>query len=347
MNLRDPLWKANGATNITAAFPPTFSSSNSVAIAANASLFSPAQAEAMIAAISGSGPYLWSFELYWYITIPVTLATILLPLVVKRVIRWTSKFIWHNRYTLRFLVLVLGAIAIGTSASLIPQVPYLIIFGVLLGLPALIMLISSSVSGTHQVLWCGYATVFALSVYNNMILFSIAYLLSAAIGAELRYYTKLGHKLLYSFFEFLKKVALQSLHSHPGRWQVATLFCYLGLDVGLVLFLPWGVYVYLFGVPFGIIAFNRAIRSFASRKRRRFWSVYGLVYTASLTLDILGDPVGLVNAPGDGFIGWTGFVPMLYLYSLWVYAAHKDSIHGKLKRLRIRRPRGSTRPVEP
>lgn len=63
----------------------------------NSTAYNDSQTNALIDEISSSGPYLWSFKLYWIVAAQATLATILLPLVAGMVYRNIVKFVYNNR----------------------------------------------------------------------------------------------------------------------------------------------------------------------------------------------------------------------------------------------------------
>ena len=64
--------------------------------------------DAIVGAISAPGSYLWSFKMYWVITAPVTLVTILLPLIAGHIFRSITQFCYENRtYALTLCVILL------------------------------------------------------------------------------------------------------------------------------------------------------------------------------------------------------------------------------------------------
>ena len=96
------------------------------------------QTNAIVGAISSSGRYLWSFKMYWVITAPVTLATILLPLIAGHIFRSITQFCYENRtYALTISVILLLAGIIVMSVYL-PALAYLLAFGIAFGAIAII-----------------------------------------------------------------------------------------------------------------------------------------------------------------------------------------------------------------
>jgi hypothetical protein len=108
MNLQDPLWGSSDSTNPASTPAPK----NLVIRADNTnstSIFSETDVSNIITAIKDSGAHLWTLKSYWYTAIPVTVATILLPVVLGRLLRLTSQFVYpyarHWRILLGVLVI--------------------------------------------------------------------------------------------------------------------------------------------------------------------------------------------------------------------------------------------------
>jgi len=108
MNLQDPLWGSVDSTS-----PPSTEARKQLIrkldTTNDTSLFTQTEASNIITAIKGSGAHLWTLKSYWYTAIPVTVATILLPVVLGRLLRLTSQFIYpyvrHWRILLGLLVI--------------------------------------------------------------------------------------------------------------------------------------------------------------------------------------------------------------------------------------------------
>jgi hypothetical protein len=108
MNLQDPLWGSSDSTN-----PPSTPAPKNLVIRADntnsTSIFSDTDVSNITNAIKDSGAHLWTLKSYWYTAIPVTVATILLPVVLGRLLRLTSQFAYpyvrHWRTLLGVLVI--------------------------------------------------------------------------------------------------------------------------------------------------------------------------------------------------------------------------------------------------
>ena len=84
-------------------------------------MFSRDNLGTLISAIDSSGSYLWSFELYWYITVPLTICTIVVPLITGFIVRSLWKwavYVRLNREVYFLVLLCLTAVGLMIYASL-------------------------------------------------------------------------------------------------------------------------------------------------------------------------------------------------------------------------------------
>ena len=83
MNLANPLWSSE---NSPAQAPVAQSSPT------NSALSQP-ETDAIVSAIQSSGPFLFTFQSYWYISVGATVVTIVLPLIAGATLRWTMRLL--------------------------------------------------------------------------------------------------------------------------------------------------------------------------------------------------------------------------------------------------------------
>jgi hypothetical protein len=167
MNVGDPLWnnpKTSDAASANTSAPSTQSNSTDSGLS-----ISQNQTDALITAISTSGSHLWTFKSYWYTTVHLTVATIILPLILGEIVRCLSKFSYHYRGYWRALVSVL-VFAFAILANLfIPALGYDILFGIYLGVPAIGLLIRAFMKKRHRAVWIGFAVTFFSSLFGTLL----------------------------------------------------------------------------------------------------------------------------------------------------------------------------------
>ncbi len=326
MNISGPIWGS--------LIPDATTSNNQTNAVAgsNGSLsFSDNQTDAIVGAISSSGSYLWSFKMYWVITAPVTLATILLPLIAGHIFRSITQFCYGNRtYALTISVILLLA-GIIVMSVFIPAYIYLLAFGITFGMLALIATVYAAWTGRYQWLSAGFSMVFAASFAMDRYVVTsfpitgvvpLVYLILFYFRVEIKDF--LGPKLERCRLHITKLV-------HPPRrhswiWQAVIVCMYYTSAVSLAWWLPIPS-LFIVGTPLGLLGVNRFIYSFANPRPeyKHCWTVYTFVYLASLLLGCYVDALCLA------------LVPMTYLFAVWLYLDHRRWVNGQLWRL-IRDP---------
>ena len=332
MNLSDPIWGP-----VIPAATSSDSSTNSTSNTTNSTGFSQNQTNAIIGEIASSGAYLWNFKLYWIISAPVTLATILLPLVAGPIFRSTLRAFYRNRTYLRPLagiIVLAGFVALDVALK---GYLYTIVFGVTLGTVALYMLCRASRSGKNQVIWCGYSIIFAASFTIDQLAntgpvgisgyVSLGYLLVAWLRPEIR---KPLQGITRHYVQ-LRDKWLDYIHTQSNRrtWQVVVVIIYYGFAILVSNLVPSYGRLAMFSIPFGVLSINRVIRSFFAQKHVFRWVLYTIIFGFSLIID-LASTVGGVG----GFTGFTGFFPMSYLFVFYIYNDHILFFRNQLRRLR-------------
>ena len=296
MNLSNPLWpSAKIGNNKTVIHNDTGVGS------ANASL--QARNDAVVDAINDSGPHLWNFKSYWYITVPLTIATIVLPIIAGAILRIILiAFRRYNSY-LRWTLPLLCLVAVTALDIIIPDYIYIIVFSVPLGGLALGKLIQVSYTGKQQLLWCAFAALFAYSICIDLFFHFIGltgylpliFLSLFWLRKDIRTFFKIRFRYPRVLWSYISRLALrlERIAEYLERHRIIQLLTVVGVYGGVVvlvlLLTPPNSYAHLiilFAVPFGILAMNRLIRSY--EKQETFvWLVYTGLYVASVALDTL------------------------------------------------------------
>ncbi|KAH9214256.1 hypothetical protein DL95DRAFT_462245 [Leptodontidium sp. 2 PMI_412] len=134
----------------------------------NASTFSTEQTSAIVSAIQGSGSHLWTLQSYWYTAVPVTITTIIVPMLIGIIFRSVSRFAFYYRGYWRLIVItgILAFVATSDIFMNLLSLPYaniwLITMMVLLGLPAVILVCRAFMMKKHRLIWCGFAVSVAI-----------------------------------------------------------------------------------------------------------------------------------------------------------------------------------------
>ena len=300
MNLSNPLWPpANPGGNKTVNHNDTyvgFANDTYVGFA-NTSL--KANKDAVVDAINDSGPHLWSFKSYWYITVPVTIATIVLPVVAGAMFRLI--LIAFKRYNSRLrwaLPMLCPGVLIAMRLT-VPHYIFLIIFGVPLGIFALGMLIRASRTGNQQILWCTFAALFAYSILLDVFLtfmvltayLPLTFLILVWIREDIRAFFKFKFRYWRIIRSYVSPLALRlrCVRELFDRHRILRGFvfasAYVAIVVPILLPTPELIHTILFAIPLGILAINRLLRS-RETQARLVWLAYSVLYACSLFLDI-------------------------------------------------------------
>ncbi|KAL8830760.1 MAG: hypothetical protein Q9170_005587 [Blastenia crenularia] len=320
MNIKDPIWgpivpsglEGNTSENLTS---PT---TNLTTIAQN-------QTNAIVSAISSSGGYLWSFKMYWTVTAPVTIATILLPLIAGPTTRYLVKFSYRNRAYSRILLSSLGVAGEVLLALFSPVLVYLIIFGFVYGALALGMLCWASMRGRSPWLWIIFAAVFAYSLILDL---TIARLNAVSITGSV----PLVFLILILFRSDIRRLLpgkirkpviaitarlLITFRTHRRARQVFVIRLYYVLAF-LDLWYNYDPDFTVLLVPMCILAINRLVHSFSQKEKLIDWLFY--VFLLLLTSIV------------TQYAGWLLFylLPMTYVFVRWIYHEYQaffDKIH--------------------
>ena len=164
MNLSDPLWPTKNETTRTAL--SRTSTRDVPPILGKASLSSTEGTDTIVQAIRTSGSHLWTLQSYWYVTFPVTIATIIVPMVIGIIFRSVSRFAFHHRGYWRLFV-VTGIAIVELMFDIVTniygmQTIALIAVTAVLGLTACVLVYISLVKKKHRLRWCGFTISVAI-----------------------------------------------------------------------------------------------------------------------------------------------------------------------------------------
>jgi hypothetical protein len=194
MNVSDPLWKTkHNISSSTESSAPTqvgrlntlyegilqyqFRKMASIADASPADSLplSQNQTDALIAAISTSGPHLFTFPTFLIVAFTVTFMTIILPLIAGNIFRIVLQSVDHYKGHWRVLVSALSIATIVLTRIFIPpdfQIIYILIFGVPQGIFAVTILHKTAYSRKR---WIAYAGILSTSIAYDTASFSDRY----------------------------------------------------------------------------------------------------------------------------------------------------------------------------
>lgn len=326
MNLSSPIWGSliPDATTNNNQTDNVAGSNDSLSLSNN-------QTDAIVGAISSSGSYLWSFKMYWVITAPVTLGTILLPLIAGHIFRYITRLCYENRGK---ALTISGILTLGLSivfSAFFPGTVYLLTFGILFGGNALIAAVYTAWNGRYQWLSAGFSMVFAASfamqwyvgtIFPITSVFPLVYLVLFYFRVVIKDY--LG-SWLETYRLYMTKL-LQPLRRHSWIWQASIVCIYYASAVSLPYWLPVPSLLVI-GTPLGLLGLNRMVYIFSNfrPKDKHYWMIYIFVYLCSLLFSLLaGQLISTLCL---------ALVPMTYLFAGWLYRDHQRWLEDQVWRL--------------
>lgn len=195
MNVSEPLWKGHSSTSSKALSPALltrrmgsytgYSSTHPVSLLSRATSLnstnssssgtsnenislSQNQTDSIIAAISTSGPHLFTFQTFLIVVFTITFATIVLPMIAGAIFRTILQWANHYKGHWRVLLLVLCVAVIIATRLAIPQevlYAYIIIFaGPQIALAALLNFRTK----LRIKRWIAYAAILVMSIYVDL-----------------------------------------------------------------------------------------------------------------------------------------------------------------------------------
>ncbi|KAH7317901.1 hypothetical protein BKA65DRAFT_570474 [Rhexocercosporidium sp. MPI-PUGE-AT-0058] len=170
MNVSDPIWPSS-KSDPTKDSSPNTAARNVMELPGNSSTFSTEQTSAIVSAIQSSGSHLWTFQSYWYTTVPVTVATIIIPMIIGVIFRSLSRFAFYYRGYWRLIVISGLLVFVAMSDIFMNVLSYtadfyatiwLAITTALLGLSAVVLICRAFMKKRHRLIWCGFAVSVAI-----------------------------------------------------------------------------------------------------------------------------------------------------------------------------------------
>ena len=323
MNLSGPIWGSliPDATTNTNQTNTIAGSNGSLSLSNN-------QTDAIVGAIASSGSYLWSFKMYWVITAPVTLGTILLPLIAGHIVRSISHFGYKNEANMIILSAILTVGFNYLFFRILPIIGYFVMVRIFVGGGALIAAVYSAWNGRYQWLSAGLSTVLAAAVAMDWYVDTVFPMTGvvpsiyiALLYIRVKIEDFLGPRLITC-----RLYMIHPLRSHSWIWQAVIVCIYYTSAVSLSYWQQFPS-IFVIGTPLGLLGLNRIVYSFANPrlKYKTYRIVYLLVYISSMLLGYFISTLCLA------------LVPMTYLFAIWLYLGHKRWIQGQLWNL-IRGP---------
>ena len=337
MNLKDPLWSSFIATapNSSAIINSTGFSNLSAS-----SLIFPGDTGTLLSATTNSGSHLWDFKSYWYLTVPITVATIVLPLIAGKIFRMTlQSFYRYQFYWRASLVICFLAVLIVINIEIPPLIGfgfYIFVFGIIQGGVAFVGLTWASIAGKRQIIWVGFSTIVVLSFSINLGLLFVSetFRLTGFLPLIFLFMTwtrddslaliriafqHLRVLIPSRIFDSLRGV-LKAARLHLGWFQFMLAICSIALFLALHVTTPKGTYIGLVSGSFGPLAYNRLLRSL-TRRDRNYWIAFSIVVATSTILDWW-------TRSGSG-----GYLPITYLYCGWIRDGLISFTKKQLRRL--------------
>lgn len=367
MNIRDPLWPSNpskqSSSNSTtasqtssaankliqlfapvsnialAAITPSSSTSGESSTAVLTTVattsvdqasFSQNQTDALISAISSSGPHLWSFKSFWYIAAAVTAITILLLIIAGPVSRWTLRSIFHYKNYWRAIVLVLGLGVIIALSELTYYLVSLVVFSVPQGLLGLWLLYRAWKTNKGKVRFTAYMTILVVCIFLDLNIFASfsftgilppLYLFIVWIQEDIRRFFAPALEKIGERFGHLRMPRI--VHIHPTRCFLFLLLRLEGVNIAMsyicLYYVGYLVYMTAIGIRFGLYGIDKLITAFQERQQKYLWMAYLTVvgvgqaldwWTAQMTFECEDSGFPCEN---PGFYGWTALGSGLFL----------------------------------
>jgi len=255
------------------------------------------QTDALIAAISTSGPHLFTFPTFLIVAFTVTFMTIILPLIAGNIFRIVLQSVDHYKGHWRVLVSALSIATIVLTRIFIPpdiQFIYIIIFGVPQGIFAVIILHKTAYSRKR---WIAYAGILSTSIAYDAVSFSDRYtsetgwFLGLTGILPLLYVFVLGAATNIAVLMRTRSPRWKNslsfdipatITTHQKEWIWALAAAWVGFNVGLY-FAPNTLLLYIAGytVVLGLYGIGRMFASM----RTYHWEIYLAMVLLSAALD--------------------------------------------------------------
>ena len=156
--------QAAADTSGAATTSPTFSATS----ASSSSDFSQDQTNAIVSAIeeasSSPSPHLWSFAQFLYISVALSAATIILPIIAGPIFRATLRSFYRYKVYWRIAVFVFVLSSTIVLDVYVPPLPFEVVFGAPQVAFGLYKLGQAKIRGRQKKRWTGYATILGVCI---------------------------------------------------------------------------------------------------------------------------------------------------------------------------------------
>ena len=347
MNLKDPLWPKKGSPKSTTGVANGSTMANITdSPSNNISLFNTNESDAIINAISGSGTHLFSFQDYWIVTLPVVAATIILPIIVGPVFRYSIRKLLKNTALIVPILMLLTIVASIATSLKDKFTAYTVMVLFPFGLTAAALVVYASVTGKDQILWCGYAITYGTSLWIDTFVRDFR-IIDTPKGPWVS-------GLIPPAYLLITHCGISDWRNIGPRLKVFTWKC-VGLDQGAkkgwkrravpillyhIFAIPYWVKVRdrgtLLAIPFAILVANRLLNTIRDSTSKRFfvWVGFLFIWICSVAADR-----NLAPSRSSGF--FIAFFPMWALFAYQAYLDHKARIHKVLRKWQGKGNRGT------
>ena len=346
MNLQDPLWPKKTASDIVRAVSNESTLMNTSESLPN-NMASPYTngTEAIVSAITESGTHLFRFKDYWIVTLPVVAATILMPIIVGPVFRFSVRHLLSNTaFIVPFLMLLTMAASLATSiGNQFAAYTAIVLFP--FGYTAAHLMVYASTTGTDQLLWCGYTIAYGTSLWIDSFVLHFriidtpkgpfvsgllppAYLLITHCGIS--NWIHVGSRFKSAAWKWFGVVKGTEGERKREYCRGTLMLLYHGIAIA---------YWYnvrdkgtLLAIPFAILAANRLLSTTRDATRKRFyiWFAFLILWICSVAVDR-----NLAPSKSSGF--FIAFFPAWALFGSWAYSDHKTRVDKVIRRYWRRR----------
>jgi hypothetical protein len=322
MNISDPLWNMpgndftsspNNAASLKATkllgnvlSNPSLSKQVSQTILGpnNSSIelpFFESEFDAIITAITTSGPHLFAFRTFLIIAFIVTISTIVLPLLAGAIFRTALRSIDRYKGYWRVLILFLGIGAIITARIFLFDFIYVIIFEV----PQVLLCIWKFFAAKKRInkRWIAYAGLLSMSVTLDFSagdflgltgILPIIYLFILGFASDIRVFLR-GH--LPNLIQMLRTRKI--ITAHYKYWIWALVLTWIGMNVSLYFADTVGLAVQVgYSLSLGLYAMGKFWTAVRTRENTQWFSFTFLVIPGTASIDyFFSAPIATATIP--------------------------------------------------
>ena len=292
--------------------------------------FSQVQTDANVSAIneasSAPSPHLWNFVQFLYISLALSVATIVLPIIAGPVFRVTIRSFYKYKVYWRIGMFIFVLSSTIVLDIYIPPLPFEVVFAAPQAVFAVYKLVETQFRRRQKKRWSGYATLLALCIVIDFEAPA-----ARAVKTFIHYGKNVGLAAfiptLYLFVIWMQTDPPIVGHSRLLSWRARLRsriprrrgqrnirylgFCavlgFIGINSMLGALLPGLIYVIATGIPFGLYAIDKLVTSVSERKHLKRWATFAVVVGLSLVMQLFGLAY---------FVGISALLPSIYLGAL-------------------------------